>query len=567
VVAAAKIEPILITINVQMLSGPLPPIIISAEATVRDLKLRVQAINAAFAFDQQHLLIHQPDDAGAGIHLLNHRTLQSYHITESTNVVLVMSSSPTIEVWIDEALYDLNRFNASLSNQDLQATAISISSICSLNQAFLFRMFSENRAIQSVKIQGCWTEEHLEFCRAIMKERSDLDIRLVVEGKCDSMALQVVEFCKVSRCWCLDLDLVDIGRVRLRELAVSLQPMPFLQTLRLDLEEDHLNKRFCRALTVALQSMPLLHTFELLMASIDAAGVVTLAPTLSSLQSLSLFVSTGLADDVCIALSSLLQSSVSLRTLSLGFNEIGVTGCVALVPVLKSMSSLQYLGLGENCIGDKECMALAAALKSMSSLQTLDLVNNQICDEGCIVLAPALQSMTSLQNLSLSFNGIGSAGCLALASALELVPSLLTLNLSDNRIGAEGCAALAPALQSMPALRMLCLSGTLIGSQGCVALAHALNSMPSLLELDLCSNQICYNGCIALAPALQSLSSLQKFILSCNQIGAAGCVALAPALKSMVSLQTLDLGYNEIDIQVEEAFRSIFSSQSLHLRI
>jgi hypothetical protein len=114
VVAATKVELKLMTINVQMLSGPLPPITISADAEVHDLKMRLHTLystlNADFAFNRQKLLIHEPGDAGSDILLLNHQKLKSYEITESTTVVLFILPSPGIEVWIDDALKDTHRF-------------------------------------------------------------------------------------------------------------------------------------------------------------------------------------------------------------------------------------------------------------------------------------------------------------------------------------------------------------------------------------------------------------------------------------------------------------------------
>jgi hypothetical protein len=179
---ASNVEPKLIIIHVQTLNGQLPPIIISAEATVRDLKLRVQAMNAAFAFDQQKLLIHQPDDADSGMVLLNRRTLQSYQITESTNVALVILPSLDVEVCIDAALKDPYRFKTLLENRDLHATAIAAGSAFS-HRPQLFQLFDENRSIRSIRISGRLTDEYFPLCEALMALRPDIDIKCFFDGR------------------------------------------------------------------------------------------------------------------------------------------------------------------------------------------------------------------------------------------------------------------------------------------------------------------------------------------------------------------------------------------------
>jgi Ran GTPase-activating protein (RanGAP) involved in mRNA processing and transport len=397
-------EPERITINVQTLSGQLPPIFISTEATVRDLKLRVQAMNAAFAFDRQKLLIHRPDDAGSGVVLLNRRTLQSYQITESTNVVLIMLPSPGVEVCIDSALTSPDSFQALLDSGDLHAAAVEVSSVSS-HRAKLLQLFDENHAIQSIKISGPWTEEHLTFCQALVTLRPDVDIKFVVnDNTCSNMMLRVVDFCQSNQCSSIQLSIFSLEN------------------------SDYL------ALVSALQSMPSL---------------------------LSLTITDGSISDVgCVELATALQSMSSLKILELSSNNISALGCVALAPVLQSMSCLHTLDLFLNLIGDEGCVALASALQSMSSLQTLGLNINEIGNEGCAALAPALQSMTALQTLDLSNNQIGDEGCQALVPALLSMSSLRTLDLSEHQISDEVCVAFASALRSVSSLQIFGLTSS-----------------------------------------------------------------------------------------------------------
>jgi hypothetical protein len=57
-----------------------------------------------------------------------------------------------------------------------------LSSLCSANQVLLFRLFVENRAIQSIKISGFGTSEQCKFCQKLLKERPYLDIMFIKEG-------------------------------------------------------------------------------------------------------------------------------------------------------------------------------------------------------------------------------------------------------------------------------------------------------------------------------------------------------------------------------------------------
>jgi Ran GTPase-activating protein (RanGAP) involved in mRNA processing and transport len=483
-----------VTINIQTLSGMLPPVAISAQSTVRDLKLRVQTLNADFAFNRQKLIINEPDSEGEceGVVLLNHQTLYSYHMTESTNVVLVVSPKPDAEVCIDDALKDAERFAALLIDPDLRTTSIKVNSI-DRNRELLLQLFWANRNIQSIKISGCWTEEHLHFCESLLALRPDVDIRVDVIAPTEfRIILCVVRLCKSNRFSSIGFTQREFGGKSFQKLTSALESMSSLKTFKLSGNGNQIDADGCRELARALQTMS------------------------------------------------------SLQHLELRDNAIGSDGCHALASPLQSMSSLQHLELRNNVIGAEGCRELAPALQSMSSLQTLILILNQIGNDGCRALAPSLQSMVSLQHLDLSRNGIGAAGSRELAPALQSMSSLRSLDLHRNGIGDECCRALAPALQSMSLLQTLNLSFNQIDAVGCLSLAPALQSMSSLQHLELSSNQTGAEGCRALAPAMQSMSLLQTLNLSVNQIGDDGCHALASALQSMSSLQTLELTHNRI---------------------
>jgi Ran GTPase-activating protein (RanGAP) involved in mRNA processing and transport len=488
-VASTTSESDLITINVQTLSGSLPPIIISLNATVRDLKLRVQALNADFRVDRQKLVLSDPsNDECVGVVLLNHQTLHSYQITDSTNVALVMQPKSDIEanveVCLDKILQDTTRFTELLSNRELYATSIDVDSI-DQHQELLLELFVTNRVVKSVQISGSWTREHLQFCKALLNLRPDIDIRFVVNRVTDARMIHfVVNFCNsnrcssfrmvhnVSSCW-----MSNEERSGFVSLSYALRSMSSLQIL--NLSNNAIGDAGCALLVPALQSMSSLQHLDLSLNEIGAAGCASLAPALQSISSLQILNLSynDFGDAGCASLAPALQSMSLLHVLDLSHNKFGAAGCSSLASALQSMSSLTALNLSHNDIGDKSCASLATALQSMSSLCTLDLSYNFIGDAGCAELAPALMLMSSLQNFQIRSNRIKNAGCVSLAPALQSMSSLQTLGMSLNKIGDAGCAALASALPSMPSLQTLDLDDNMIGAEGCRLVRSSLPSV------------------------------------------------------------------------------------------
>jgi hypothetical protein len=397
-VQARSAESDVITIQVQTLSGWLPPIAFSAEATVQDVKLHLQSLNADFGFDRQKLFISDPSigDDAAGVALQNHRTLQSYDLSSgtNTNVVLVMESRSEIEeeVSIDGApLNDTQRFAALQANRDLHAIAIHVSSICRHGEP-LIKLLIENQAVRSVKISGRWTEEHLQFCAGLVARRPDIDIRFVVTDRTGKHVVhRVVDFCQSIKCSFLDL----------RENA------------------------FCVALPSALKSM-------------------------SSLQYLDLG-SNGIKPADCVSLASALKSMSSLQHLNLSCNRIGKEKLM--FPWSRPSESKH------SKTDDAGCVALSPALKALSSLQSLDLSSNGLGASCFVSLLPALQSLSSLQSLNLSDNPIGN-GFVSFDLAARSMTSLTSVNFSkccnddENRsLMASALKSMASALQSMTSLQ------------------------------------------------------------------------------------------------------------------
>jgi hypothetical protein len=209
VVERMKVDSGLITINVQTLSGSLPPIMIPAESTVRYLKLRVQSLNSDFAFDLQKLLTNESGNSSEGevqqVVLQNHRTLHSYQITESANVLLVMLSKPNSVVCIGSVLKDSKSIQQLLQNGNLHGIAINAAQVCGdENSKFnLLQLYEQNRAIRSIDIICCWTQQ-FQFCQTLHSLRPDIDIRFDVfrSDNRDKITkiLRILEICTVNHC-------------------------------------------------------------------------------------------------------------------------------------------------------------------------------------------------------------------------------------------------------------------------------------------------------------------------------------------------------------------------------
>merc|ERR1719231_1515496 len=156
----------------------------------------------------------------------------------------------------------------------------------------------------------------------------------------------------------------------------------------------------------------------------DSGGFLPLQDVLGGVQSLEIYDAT-LGDLSVLFLAKCLRFNTVLRSVNLGYNNIGAQGASALAAVLKEMkiselnlegnsiggyyddedefvsttegitalceglkkSSVTSLNLRYNEIGPKEGAALAEGLKGNSTLQSLVLRNNPIRDQGVSALA------------------------------------------------------------------------------------------------------------------------------------------------------------------------------------
>ncbi|XP_051539503.1 NACHT, LRR and PYD domains-containing protein 12-like isoform X5 [Myxocyprinus asiaticus] len=199
-----------------------------------------------------------------------------------------------------------------------------------------------------------------------------------------------------------------------------------------------------------------------------------------------------LTDGCCESLSSVLQSSNSLRELDLSNNDLQDSGVKLLSDALKSpRCTLEVIRFAACIFTGHCCESLSSVLQSSNSLRELDLSNNDLQDSGVKLLSDALKSpRCTLEILRLAGCRFTDECCESLSSVLQSSNSLRELDLSNNDLQDSGVKLLSDALKSPHCtLEILRLSGCMVTEKGCCSVASALSSNPShLRELDLSYN-------------------------------------------------------------------------------
>ncbi|XP_059805489.1 NLR family CARD domain-containing protein 3-like isoform X2 [Hypanus sabinus] len=146
---------------------------------------------------------------------------------------------------------------------------------------------------------------------------------------------------------------------------------------------------------------------------------------------------TGLTENCCEELVLILRTSERLKTLELGYNNLGDVGVQRLSEALKDPNcKLQRLGLYRNNLTKACCPDLASGLKASSTLTELNLTGNNLQDSGVRLLFSTLKdAQCPMQVISLKGNGLTAACCEDILSALRVNRTLRVLNLQLNNLG------------------------------------------------------------------------------------------------------------------------------------
>ena len=204
------------------------------------------------------------------------------------------------------------------------------------------------------------------------------------------------------------------------------------------------------------------------------------------------FAGNEIGDSGAVAIAESLKDHTRLVDLDLGVNKITSEGIAALATVFRS-NHLHHLNLHGCSLGSGGTTALVDSLCGIS-LQTLDLGDNKLGVEGTVALCGGLKNYTQLVKLDIARNNIGSVGLASLAVALKHCPNLQELNITNNKIDSAGLASLAMSLKHCPNLQELNIGYNDVTSDGVSAILDIMKSCEHLRVLDLSGNRMGVDG-------------------------------------------------------------------------
>ncbi|XP_068109603.1 NACHT, LRR and PYD domains-containing protein 6-like [Hyperolius riggenbachi] len=225
----------------------------------------------------------------------------------------------------------------------------------------------------------------------------------------------------------------------------------------LDFYLTHLMPLDCTVLPFILESCRETKALSLNQCNIQSDAIERLAPSLHTVQTLSI-TSNHIGDDgIGFLCSALVHPECRIHTLCLCMTDITDLTCSYLGSAMKSNQSLRELILDYNKLEGPHFRELAMALSSPTcKLVTLGLQSTRLTDDSCVHLALGIRNNQSLKMLDISFNdligphfgnlmeALASPTCtienLRLQGILlsdEHLPSLMPLSKKKNLISLE----------------------------------------------------------------------------------------------------------------------------------
>lgn len=185
-----------------------------------------------------------------------------------------------------------------------------------------------------------------------------------------------------------------------------------------------------------------------------------------------------------------------------------------------SFRGMQELFLGGTGMGSTGCNAVAQLLESSTSLRVISLPNCDMGDEEIGVLAASIKvnkSRLPVESIQLSFNNMTQTGLESLANALWGSTTLRELHVDNNQISDRGAHHVASIVPTLPALEVLDVGFNSIKAGGLVALMKTVAETNQLLSLSISGNAVDVNGAKAVAYALAYNCSLKSiFLVHCS---------------------------------------------------
>jgi len=232
----------------------------------------------------------------------------------------------------------------------------------------------------------------------------------------------------------------------------------------------------------------------------------------------------------CDRLASMISTTKTLRTLSLGESSLGELASVLFEGLAQNVS-LTALDLEHKGLTIEACRALANALRNRQSLQAASLDSLKLSRNAVIAsaLADGIEFLSPRQ-LQLSECTLGEKQARSLGQ--WVLGGIEDLDLRDNScLGGEGVELLLQTLMPLkcsqpPPLRRLRLDGCAIGDDGIEQISLAMKRGLELEALFVERCEITVIGCEFLAEAANG-RRFQTLSARANVIGDEGCILLA----------------------------------------
>ena len=266
-----------------------------------------------------------------------------------------------------------------------------------------------------------------------------------------------------------------------------------------------------------------------------------------------------------------LQRNTTLETILLDLNSLGSGGAV---PLLKSgvAHNLRGLCLSNTGIGEEDCRALGSLLSASTRLEFLDISKNILSPVAMQFIVRGLQYNATVDRLHMKGNSFGSGGavsllksplayrlhnfsltvtgvedCRALGNLLSLSHNLQVLDIcADSGLPPEAVELIIIGLQHNTALEKLHVWDSHFSLQNCISLASVLKKHNFLSKLRLARCSIDADGTSELASGLARNNTLQTLWLLGIPIGIRGITAIAQILPQNNRLQDLVLSHESI---------------------
>ncbi|CUF05632.1 leucine-rich repeat protein, putative [Bodo saltans] len=295
-----------------------------------------------------------------------------------------------------------------------------------------------------------------------------------------------------------------------------------------------------------------------------ASALGTMLKANSVLCTLSIS-SNGLGAEGVAHLAAGMEENRALTHVDLSSNNLGYEGARVLASVIEA-TELQNLYLQRNGLTDRGGLQLATNMQrtidnSSETIETLNLEWNDLGDGFAVAMARVIATTTRLKKLKLGGNDL-TGGVKAIADALIENRSLVELSLSECHVAGSDGVALAAAIAANKTLKVLDLSKNRLGNDGVAPIAEALRKNKVLVSLNLSSNGIGDAGGVALTRFIKENSSLQELNLRHNSMTSTTGNLLDDELRNNSTLQRIDITYNDFTYKCFSGIQHTLSRNS-----